>query len=64
MSRLKEIKPCPYCGNPDPQIMHPAYSGGYMIYCGVWACNMPFTIIGDTLEEAINDWNNFEVKND
>ena len=58
---MEELKPCPFCGEPDPTIyedIEPCGTGKYnvQIYCSNQNCSLDFGW-HESEEEAIEAWN-------
>ena len=59
-----KLKPCPYCGNPNPQL-HRIAPNAWEAYCGIYVCDMPYSFICASEEDAVETWNNHaEEKNE
>ena len=52
-----ELKPCPFCGNPDVYFVHEDMYLGHEIYCG--ECDMTFDVDAHdaTKQDVIAAWN-------
>lgn len=57
-----EIKPCRVCGSMGNCSKYP--NGEYGVECTSYACEWPFIAMGDTPQEAIENWNSDEFWED
>ena len=59
---IKQLKPCPICGNSGPTFYH--YAGAYRVTCGRYNCDLKYCIIAPSKEAAISAWNDSNYKED
>lgn len=61
---MKELKPCPRCGNKSPLLS--SWGDQFIVQCGMYTCDLEFCYVAPTREGCIEAWNklNKEADND
>ena len=56
---MKELKPCPFCGNKDIYFLKPTPFGSPAVWIATFSCNCGMTLNVHTKNEseAIDAWN-------
>lgn len=53
---MKDLKPCPYCGNTGP-MLYQQNNGLFYVHCGRYLCDTKFKEYSTNKDECIKKWN-------